>query len=377
MSKLTYLVEACKLGDMKTVTRFLETKGVNPTYKNNAALHAAVLRGHLDIVKALLQDPRVNDNVNDKNKAIVIASENGHTDVVDYLLQDLRVDPFAEAIDVAFSNKHFDVVDCLLKDFRIRRTDPYIAPIVIMRAYHRDSDTDLSTIDPSLYDNWLIRRASETGDIKTVNYLLNDSRVDPSDLNNEAVRMASKNGHSDVVERLLLDSRVELIDYPFRKWEDYYRAFVCLNYEDDYEMTENYPEYYEYNQNGGNDCEIMIRLLSQVPESETPKSWAQEGLDGFIEACISSENMTSEDISDFYEPVQEMVKMGAVINLSLVSKQDDEGDDEDDEGDDEGDEGDDEDEGDDGDDTVSHLLDFFKERFNVFDADADADENQL
>jgi hypothetical protein len=353
MSKLTYLVEACKLGDMKTVTRFLETKGVNPTYKNNAALHAAVFNGHLDIVKALLQDSRVNDNISDKNKAIVIASENGRTDVVDYLLQDLRllrVDP-TEAIDVAFSNKHFDVVDRLLKDFRIHH-----APIAIMRAYDRNFDTDLTTIDPSLYDNWLIRRASELGDIKTVNYLLNDSRVDPSAVNNNAVRMASKNGHNEVVERLLLDDRVELIDYPFRKWEDYYRAFVCLIYEDDYEMSENYPEYYLYNQNGGDDCEIMMRLLSEVPESETPNSWAQEGLDGFIEACISTENiMTSEDIRHFYKPVAEMIKMGAFINLSLVSKKD-EDDDEDD----------DEDNEDDEDDTVAHLLNFFKEHFNVF-----------
>ncbi len=48
------------------------------------ALIASSKNGHLEVVKLLLADDRVNPSVNN-NEAIIIASENGHSDVVKLL----------------------------------------------------------------------------------------------------------------------------------------------------------------------------------------------------------------------------------------------------------------------------------------------------
>ena len=63
--------------------------------------------------------------------------------------------------------------------------------------------------DPSYDDNWAIRAASEKGNIRMVNLLLEDDRVDPSANDNYAIRFASSGGHLQVVERLLQDERVD------------------------------------------------------------------------------------------------------------------------------------------------------------------------
>jgi Ankyrin repeats (3 copies) len=77
--------------------------------------------GHLEIVKELLKDKRV-DPSDDNNYAIRWASENGHLEVVKELLKDKRVDPSAnnnEAIRWASQYGHLEVVKELLKDKRV------------------------------------------------------------------------------------------------------------------------------------------------------------------------------------------------------------------------------------------------------------------
>ena len=76
--------------------------------------------GHIDVVRLLLADGRVNPAASD-NYAIRLASENGRTDVVRLLLADGRVDPAAKdnyAIREASCYGHVDVVRLLLADVR-------------------------------------------------------------------------------------------------------------------------------------------------------------------------------------------------------------------------------------------------------------------
>ena len=64
-------------------------------------------------------------------------------------------------------------------------------------------------INPSFYNNYVFRLASENGHLAVVERLLQDARVDPSANDNEAIQMASVKGNLPVVERLLQDARVD------------------------------------------------------------------------------------------------------------------------------------------------------------------------
>lgn len=68
-----------------------------------------------------------------------------------------------------------------------------------------------SRIDPSVCDNYAMRRASMNGHFEIVQLLLQDKRVDPSHNadNNFAIRNVSANSHLEVVRLLLQDHRVD------------------------------------------------------------------------------------------------------------------------------------------------------------------------
>ena len=109
-------------------------------------------------------------------KSLCYASMNGHLEVVRVLLKDSRVDPSADnnqAIQFASENGHLEVVRELLKDSRV---------------------------DPSANNNYAIQDASENGHLEVVRELLKDSRVDPSADNNWAIREASASHSEKLLE---------------------------------------------------------------------------------------------------------------------------------------------------------------------------------
>jgi hypothetical protein len=151
---------AAAYGYENVVQRGLEL-GVDPSAQNNLAIRRAC------------------------RDALAEASENGHVEVVRLLLTDPRVDPSAQnnyAICGASENGYLKVVRLLVTDPRV---------------------------DPSTLDNYAIRFASQNGHAGVVRLLLTDPRVDPSARDNEAMRWASKNGHVEVVRLLLTDPRVD------------------------------------------------------------------------------------------------------------------------------------------------------------------------
>jgi len=77
--------------------------------------------GHLEVVKILLQDKRIDPSIYDNHdvyfSAIQHASTNGHTEVVKLLLEDRRVDPAVAGsgtLRYASDNGHTGVVKILL-----------------------------------------------------------------------------------------------------------------------------------------------------------------------------------------------------------------------------------------------------------------------
>lgn len=139
------LIEATQNGDVNEV-RDLLAAGANPSAFGNAPIQWAAQYGHLEVIRLLLSDPRVDPSVED-NYAIQMAAQYDYLEVVRLLLSDQRVDP-----------------------------------------------TNL--------DNAPIRYASANGHLEVVQLLLADPRVDPSADNNYAIRWAAMNNHPEVVQFL-------------------------------------------------------------------------------------------------------------------------------------------------------------------------------
>ena len=142
----------------------------------------AVRVGNTEVVKLLLEDPRINP-ADDNNLAIGLASQNGYIEIVKLLLKDPRVDPSADedyAIRMSSERGKTEVVRLLLKDDRV---------------------------DPSAYNNWAIRWAIHERNTEVARLLLEDRRVDPSALNNYALRWAKEKGYTEIVDLLLKDKR--------------------------------------------------------------------------------------------------------------------------------------------------------------------------
>lgn len=64
-------------------------------------------------------------------------------------------------------------------------------------------------MDPTVNDNFAIKRACYKGHVDAVRWLLEDGRADPSDNENLAVVIACYYGHSEVAQLLLQDEKVD------------------------------------------------------------------------------------------------------------------------------------------------------------------------
>jgi ankyrin repeat protein len=163
-------------GHLEVLRLLLADQRVNPAAGENEAIRS--LNGHLEIARLLLLDQRVNPAAVD-NEAVRNASAKGHLEVVCQLVSDQRVNPAAKdnaAIKSASRNGHLEVVRLLLSDQRV---------------------------NPAADDNQAIRLTSEYGRLEVVRLLLTDQRVDPSANRNYAIKWAARNNHTQVVQLLL------------------------------------------------------------------------------------------------------------------------------------------------------------------------------
>lgn len=181
MSRLDFIKLLTEKNQMQALQMFW--KDVDPSSNNNYAIQWTVMNGHTEVVKLLLEDPRVNPSAADNYPNIDTITSN-HIEAVKLLLQDERVDPSVDdnsAICWTSARGQTEFVKLLLQDERI---------------------------DPSVDDNYAIRLASVCGHTKVVELLLPHPRVDPSAKNNWAIRGAIAEGHTEVVNLLSQDPRV-------------------------------------------------------------------------------------------------------------------------------------------------------------------------
>ena len=151
---------ACREGDVETVRKHLaagtDLNQLSPLKRATVVLHTpielALLHGHLDIVRLLIADRRVNLN---------------------------RVEPVTEQtlLTTACEQGYIDIVRILLDDPSVDRTIGY--PLYM---------------------------AAEAGEVDITRLLIKDPLVDP---NRGALEVACRLGHADIVRILLDDPRVD------------------------------------------------------------------------------------------------------------------------------------------------------------------------
>lgn len=161
-------------------------------------LTKAIRQGQLgEVVWTLFQDTIGGSVIKVNNSHLITAIEKEDPIMVKALLEDSRIDPSSdnnEAIYQAAKSEDPSIVKLLLVDSRV---------------------------DPAVDDNEPLIKAAELGNIETLNILLADPRTDPSDRDNEAIKMAMTLGEEEVAHILIRDSRVreKLSDEELEAWE--------------------------------------------------------------------------------------------------------------------------------------------------------------
>ena len=174
---------ACKKAHLEVVRLLLKDPRVDPAIWDNAPISWACESGCLEVVRLLLQHPRV-DPTGNNNLAIQRASEGNYTDIILFLLKDSRIDPSVEnnrLVKIASAWDNLELLRLLLQDPRI---------------------------DATAIDNFVIQDACYEGKLEVVRILL-EHGVDPTTRGNLAIQWASKNGHVEIVHLLLGDPRVD------------------------------------------------------------------------------------------------------------------------------------------------------------------------
>lgn len=183
---------ACRSGYTNTVRLILETGYVNPSADEDDALFWTVVQGHAGIVRLLLAQPSVDPtrhyskepNFEECGTLLTIASRRGHVEVVKALLEDGRVDPRdkeSECLSVASWVGNVEVVQALLEDGRA---------------------------EPDWNTNYMLVIAADDGDVDVTRMLLKDGRVDPTIEDNSTLQIAIDRGHIEIERLLRADSRV-------------------------------------------------------------------------------------------------------------------------------------------------------------------------
>ena len=155
----------------------------------NTALMMAVLNRKMNIVEALLEHPRMDVNMKNKqgNTALHLACDSGHIQCVKLLLQ--------KNIDVNKENKFGDIA----------------LPIAVRRDF---LDIVKLLLDKnSEHTQYALYFASCYGSMKVLNYLLDEKSVDINHVNDSGMTslcIACYRNHTDIVKRLLLEPNIDV-----------------------------------------------------------------------------------------------------------------------------------------------------------------------
>ena len=175
---------------------------------NNGILNGAAAVGNINHVKKLLQNKMINLTIT--NKPIRLACEYGHINIVKILLDDNRMNPFDITSDdyndeyiecpimVANENCHFDIIKLLLNDVRYN---------------------DLDNWSYKKYVNDILHNASINGNINMVQFIVEkftvcrprwDDRIIDNYKNNRYIHPKCAKDYLDILQTILTHPNFEL-----------------------------------------------------------------------------------------------------------------------------------------------------------------------
>ncbi|ORY50471.1 hypothetical protein BCR33DRAFT_713264 [Rhizoclosmatium globosum] len=194
----------------KELEKWLLDPRVDPSAKENDALHQAIVQGHNGIFKLLLADPRVNPVV---GELLFGTARYNRLEMMDLVLQDPRVTPPNAALNTAVNRGYTDIVKRLLKDGRV---DPanHANQCICVAAQSGFAEicevllTDPS-VDPSARRNLPLIKGIQNGFLEVVRVLVADPRVDPAANGNLEIGFAARFGNIEICKLLLADWNVD------------------------------------------------------------------------------------------------------------------------------------------------------------------------
>jgi len=211
------------MGGQTAIIEFLlnEYPG-QPEYGDlNMSLQVAVVKGHLDVFRMLLYNPRVN---NLDSAMIALAKNPGYSDIFIALLGDPRVTHLESVLNIlglkGYENNKF-LIDHLLTDRRIFSFQTFLRNLVAyeyqMNPSHVDLEEQSQNMDliryvmnspKALNISNVLNLAAEFDDIVTVEYLLNNPILNTKIkyIDKAAGTLAARNRVA-LVKRLLEDKR--------------------------------------------------------------------------------------------------------------------------------------------------------------------------
>ena len=240
------IYRASESNQLEILKLFLVDTRICPNRRNNEVLRVAASWGHVEIVKVLLKDLRVDPtdstegpvrhirmgplqlacNIRTQERWSDYRYDKGQLDVIKLLLDDPRIDPSVfddAAMRCATETRNIEAIKLLLSCPKFNVCSDYNQNMLILSC--KENDIDLlemlmadKRFDPSYNNNKAIKEACSNGRGNVVKILLKDSRINPSDNENIALKLAVLKGYSGIVELLLGDHRINNVDFDTLIW---------------------------------------------------------------------------------------------------------------------------------------------------------------
>lgn len=226
------LFQAIERGDLDEAQRLIKEEHVSVTRNNYHALFLACYHGLTELVSELLSMKFVDPA---PGNPLAAACESGHMEAVKLLLADPRVDPRMDesmSIQLAAQSGHHAIVELLLRDGRAHPNRAKGNPLVCACAYNDTTVVNLllgdPRVDPTVRDNLPLLRACEQNAFDVVKTLLARPEVNPSAGENKPLLAACSEGHFGIVKLLVEEYGV---DPSFPRGEPFFNACYSGNVE--------------------------------------------------------------------------------------------------------------------------------------------------
>ncbi|KAJ3270638.1 hypothetical protein HDV01_007526 [Terramyces sp. JEL0728] len=191
---------------VESENEFLIDSILDSAIQCNQAFLASIIQNKIEIVKKLVQKREYPGFI--YSEALKIAAGKGYLELVKLLVNSGDISS-TFAICAAASNGQIKCLEFLLNDQRFAPSEEAFQESCTMG--HLEATKLLGKyLDPSCKDNMGIRRASQNGHLDIVKFLMNDKRVDPSAKDNQAFRQCARRGYLDIIKLLLTDPKVDI-----------------------------------------------------------------------------------------------------------------------------------------------------------------------